>query len=113
MAFRRKKIRRIVMRGAAAQFEGEMVKPGFWRTDDVEDVVIVIAGQERRNSSNQSVVRNPMAEQNLHEFVGLRRDQRDMPKTRWNDARGCGSRGQAWPSPVTWVKRVPRNDDLH
>src|SRR5258708_27477931 len=49
MAFRRKKIRHIVMRSAAAQLKGEVVKTGFRRTDNIEDVVIVVAGQERRD----------------------------------------------------------------
>jgi len=35
MTFRRKKIRRIVMRGAAAQFEGKMVKPSLGCRDDI------------------------------------------------------------------------------
>src|SRR4249920_1982198 len=50
MAFLRKKIRHIVMRGTAAQLKGEMMKSGLWRSDDIEDVVIVVAGQERRYS---------------------------------------------------------------
>src|ERR1700741_5547314 len=49
MARRRKKIRRIVMRGAAAQLKGKMVNAGLRRRDDIEDVVIAVAGQKRRD----------------------------------------------------------------
>src|SRR6266404_3266277 len=86
MALRRKKIGHVVMRGAAAQLEGEMVKTNFRRTDNIEDVVIVIAGQERRYPLEPIGRAEPDGRTEFHEFICLRRYQGDVSKTRWNNA---------------------------
>ena len=86
MAFRRKKIRHVMMRGATAQLEGEMVKPSFWRRDDIQNVVIVVAGQERRYPLEPIGRAKPDGRTEFHEFLGLRRHQGDVSKTCWNNA---------------------------
>src|SRR5271166_591751 len=70
------------------QLESDMVDARFWSVDDVDGVVVPIAGKEVRNPSD--VVGEPEAEKVLeerHELAGFRGDHRHMSEAQ----RRCAS----------------------